>query len=114
MKILTEEFLIETKGNCDIIDITVNLRTLLKESKLSQGNCTAFVVGSTAGISTIEYEPGLLKDIPEVLEQIAPTYKKYFHNETWGDGNGHSHVRSFIIKTSLTIPFKNGELCGIL
>lgn len=110
MKILTEEFIVETKGNCDIIDITGDVISQLKKSKLSQGSCNIFVVGSTAGISTIEYEPGLLKDVPEFLEQITPTFKNYSHNDTWGDGNGHSHLRSFLIKTSLTVPFKEKEL----
>lgn len=110
MKILTEEFIIETDGNCDIIDITGNVNSTLKSTKLSQGNCTVFVVGSTAGISTIEYEPGLLKDIPNFLEEIIPTFKNYSHNDTWGDGNGHSHLRSFLLKTSFTVPFKEREL----
>lgn len=110
MKIITEHHSIKTKGNCDIIDITDNVRVNLLTHKLKQGNATVFVVGSTASISTIEYEPGLKKDLPEILEKFIPSKQKYHHNNTWGDHNGHSHLRSTLFGCSQTIPFAGGEL----
>ncbi len=109
MKIITEEIHKKTRGNCDIVNLTDDLTELLKKSGMSQGNCTVFSIGSTSAITTVEYEPGLIKDIPKFLDEIIPQFKNYHHNETWGDGNGHSHLRSSLYKTSLTIPFNNGE-----
>ena len=110
MKIITEKHTIKTKGNCDIVNITDNVKENLDKSGLKQGNATVFVVGSTASISTIEYEPGLRKDLPEMLEKFIPSQKNYHHNATWGDHNGHSHLRSTLFGCSQTIPFINGEL----
>jgi secondary thiamine-phosphate synthase enzyme len=110
MKIITEQHNYKTKGNCDIINITDSLIASLNKSKLQHGNINVFVVGSTASISTIEYEPGLKKDLPEILEKFIPSNKQYHHNATWGDHNGHSHLRSTLFGCSQTIPFKNGEL----
>jgi secondary thiamine-phosphate synthase enzyme len=110
MKILTSEHKFKTKGNCDIIDISTEIREVLHTSGLKQGNAAVFAVGSTASISTIEYEPGLKKDLPEILEKFIPSGKKYHHNATWGDHNGHSHLRSTLFGCSQTIPFVNGEL----
>ena len=110
MKILTEEIIIATKGNCDIIDITDYARIALSKSKLNEGNCNVFSIGSTASVTTIEYEPGLLKDFPKILDKLIPVYSKYYHNDAWGDNNGHSHIRSAIIGTSLIVPFTKGQL----
>jgi secondary thiamine-phosphate synthase enzyme len=110
MKIITEQHNYKTKGNCDIINITDSLIASLNKSKLQHGNINVFVVGSTASISTIEYEPGLKKDLPEILEKFIPSNKQYHHNATWGDHNGHSHLRSTLFGCSQTIPFVNGEL----
>lgn len=110
MKILTREIIIETEGNCDIKNITDEVRKQLKESRMKEGNCSVFSIGSTASITTLEYEPGLLKDIPRILEKLIPAYSKYNHNDTWGDNNGHSHIRSAIIGTSINIPFVKSEL----
>ncbi|MDQ3019748.1 MAG: secondary thiamine-phosphate synthase enzyme YjbQ [Bacteroidota bacterium] len=110
MKILTKEITVTTEGNCDIKNITDEVRKVLKLSKLQEGSCTVFSIGSTASISTIEYEPGLIKDIPKVFEKLIPEYSKYYHNDTWGDGNGHSHIRSAIVGTSFSVPFLKGEL----
>lgn len=109
MKIVTKEITIATEGNCDIKNITEDARKILKLSKLQEGSCTVFSIGSTASVTTIEYEPGLIKDIPKVLEKLIPAYAKYHHNDTWGDGNGHSHIRSAVIGTSLCIPFLRGD-----
>jgi secondary thiamine-phosphate synthase enzyme len=110
MKILTEQFTFKTKGDCDILNITEKLTSFLEQSGLQEGNATVFAVGSTASISTIEYEPGLKKDLPEILEKFIPSKKTYHHNATWGDHNGHSHLRSTLFGCSQTIPFSNGEL----
>ncbi len=109
MKITTNEIIKKTKGNCEIVNLTDDIIDLLKESGLKQGQCTVFSIGSTSAITTMEYEPGLIKDIPKFLDEIIPQFKKYHHNDTWGDGNGHSHLRSSLFKSSLIIPFNNGE-----
>jgi secondary thiamine-phosphate synthase enzyme len=100
----------ETKGDCDIIDITQKVTSIVKESDLTDGICTVFCSGSTGAITTIEYENGLLKDFPDMLERIAPRNIPYAHDQRWGDGNGHSHVRASLVGPSLTIPFVNRKL----
>jgi secondary thiamine-phosphate synthase enzyme len=110
MAVKTEEIAIETKGFNDIIDITGDVQEAVASSGLANGIVTVFIPGATAGVTTIEYEPGLLKDIPALFEQIAPQGARYFHNDTWHDGNGFSHVRSALIKTSFTVPFVNKRL----
>ena len=110
MKIVTEKYSINTKGNCDIINITDEVSRLINKCKLVSGNATVFVTGSTASISTIEYEPGLQKDMPQMLEKLIPSGQKYHHNDTWGDHNGHAHLRSTLFGCSQTIPFLKGEL----
>lgn len=105
-----EEIIKSSEANCQIFDITEDIEEIIEKSKIKNGIVTAFAIGSTAGITTLEYEPGLIKDLPKLLEKIIPTYQNYNHNETWGDGNGHSHLRSALIKTSLTIPLVNWEL----
>ena len=110
MKIYSEKLNISTRGNNDIINISANLEKVLVNSKINDGVLTVFVVGSTVGITTIEYESGLLKDLPEFLENIAPMNKRYHHDNTWGDGNGYAHIRSAFIGTSLSIPVSNGCL----
>ena len=82
----------------------------VKSAKIKDGICTLFSIGSTAGITTVEYEPGLLKDLPKLFEKLIPSAAKYSHDETWGDGNGHAHLRSALFKTSFTIPIVNSEL----
>ena len=110
MPVITDYISISTKGFTDIIDITSDVHKVIKKSGLIKGTATVFVSGSTAGITTIEYEPGLLKDLPEALEKIAPMSKTYFHDATWGDGNGFSHVRAALLGCSLTVPFTDSRL----
>jgi secondary thiamine-phosphate synthase enzyme len=107
--IITKYINLSTQGENDIIDITNNVKKILLESKLKNGIITLFVVGSTAAITTIEFESGLTKDFPNMLERIAPKDTEYEHDKTWHDGNGHAHVRASLIGPSLTIPFINGE-----
>ena len=108
--IIQNKLSLSTKGFNDIIDITPLLIANLQDSALSNGNILVFVPGSTGGLTTIEYEPGLLKDIPEMLEKIAPMGKDYHHDRTWHDGNGYAHVRSALMGPSITIPFENGKM----
>lgn len=110
MKIITESLTVNTRGSCDIVNITDKVQSFITKQSMHEGNVTVFVVGSTASISTVEYEPGLRKDIPQILEKIIPSKQKYVHNDTWGDNNGHAHIRSTLFGCSQTIPFLNGEL----
>jgi len=110
MKIITKIINISMEAEHDIKDITQNVENFILESKLKDGIAVIFTVGSTAAVSTIEYEPGLMKDLPEALERIAPSNIDYEHHKTWHDGNGKSHIRSTIIGSSLTVPFTNGKL----
>lgn len=110
MELETYSINISTKGNCDITDITDQVSDLILKNNFIEGNVLVFATGSTAGITTIEYEPGLLNDYPKFFDRIAPENINYEHDNTWHDGNGHSHIRSSIQGTSLTIPFSNGRL----
>jgi len=93
-----------------MINITEDVSKIVKESKISNGIATVFVPGSTASVTTIEYEPGLLKDFPDMLERIATKDMNYEHENMWHDGNGHSHVRASLLGPSLTVPFTNKQL----
>jgi len=110
MEILTKRIVLEMIAETDIKDITHEIENFISEKKIKNGTAVIFSVGSTAAISTIEYEPGLMKDIPKALERIAPSKIDYEHHKTWHDDNGKSHVRSTIIGSSLTVPFIDGKL----
>ena len=108
--VVTDFVEISTKGNSDIVDITQDVASCLRESGLKEGQVTVFASGSTAGVTSIEYEPGLLKDIPEALDRLAPHGIRYHHDDTWGDGNGHAHVRAALIGASFSVPFTDGHM----
>jgi len=110
MKIKTERILIDTLGGVQVIDITSQVHQLLARSNLKEGLATVFVPGSTAAVTTIEFEPGLVADITKALDRIAPRDGHYEHDQRWHDGNGHSHVRASFLKPSVTIPFSNKAL----
>ncbi len=110
MKILFEEFSINTKGEGDMIDITDDLSKILIKAGMKNGLLTSFVPGSTAALTTIEYEPGLKSDFPSAMDRLVPRDIPYEHDKTWHDGNGHSHVKASLIGPSLIIPFRNGRL----
>lgn len=110
MAVYRDKIKIKTKGFCSLHDITENVAQILVDSSLNQGVCCVAAVGSTAAISTIEYEPGLLADIPAVLKKLIPDNISYEHDNTWHDGNGFAHLRSFLIKTSITVPFSDSRL----
>lgn len=106
----TVEIHLKTKGDGDIIDLTPSAEDAVSKSGINTGTVTVFVSGSTAGITTLEYEPGLKRDLPKLLEKLIPSNAVYHHDETWHDGNGFSHLRSAIVGTDLTVPFVSGEL----
>ena len=110
MTVVTRSFQFHTNGLDDVIDITEKVQEVLKRSKLSSGVATVFIPGSIASITTIEHEPGLVKDIKTLGERIAPSNEEYGHNATWGDGNGFSHVRAAVIGPSLAVPFDGKKL----
>lgn len=97
-----------TRGASQILDVTAEVQSFLSSIQARQGLVAVSVVGSTAGITTMEFEPGLQKDIPEMLDKLAPE-GRYHHDETWHDGNGHSHLRSSLIGTSQTFPVRKGR-----
>jgi secondary thiamine-phosphate synthase enzyme len=107
----TEKIKLKTKGNGDIIDITENVNAVVAQSGISQGTVTVFSVGSTAGITTTEYEPGLVNyDIKAAFERIAPQDGRYEHEQTWHDDNGHAHVRAALLGPSLNVPVVDGRV----
>jgi len=107
----TEKIKVRTKGNCDIVDITEQVTEIVAQSDISEGIVTLFNVGSTAGITTTEYEPGLVNyDIAAAFERIAPRNARYEHEETWHDNNGHSHVRAALLGPCLSVPVVDREL----
>ncbi len=110
LRIITERVAISTQGDSEIHDLTPDVTALLEKHGFQEGSVLVFVAGSTGGITTLEYEPGLLKDLPLALEKFAPKGGRYHHEETWHDGNGHSHVRSAVVGCDLTVPFHDGSL----
>ena len=110
MAVYQEEVGIKTAGEGDIVDITGLVEAVVRRSGISDGVAHVFAIGSTAAISTMEYEPGLKRDLPEILERIAPKDLEYRHHLRWGDYNGHSHVRATILGPSLSVPVRGGRL----
>ena len=106
----TETFSLSTKGYGDTHDLTPRVRDAVLRSGVGDGLCALFVPGSTAGLTTIEFEPGVLEDLRDAIEKIAPSDAQYRHNERWGDGNGFSHVRAAMLGHSLTVPVTEGGL----
>jgi secondary thiamine-phosphate synthase enzyme len=110
MNVITKIIQLKLSKEDDIIDVTKQTSDAVRESELNNGIVNVFVAGSTAAVTTIEYEPGLRYDFPKMLSRIAPKDIQYRHDETWHDGNGHSHVRASLVGPSLTVPFLNGAL----
>ncbi|MBO3797732.1 MAG: secondary thiamine-phosphate synthase enzyme YjbQ [Thermoproteota archaeon] len=108
--VVETELGIKTRGELDIVDITGEIEKIVSKTGIKNGIANVFVPGSTGAVTTIEYEPGLLKDLPNALERIAPRDAEYEHEKTWRDGNGHSHVRASVIGPSITIPIRDGAL----
>lgn len=108
--VVTRKINFESKGDCDIIDITPQVGQEVAQAGVNNGTVTIFVTGSTAGISTIEFEPGLVSDFKNMWEQNIPKSIPYDHDRRWGDGNGHSHVRASLLGASLVVPFNEKKL----
>lgn len=108
--VVTKRIGLESKGDCDIIDITRQVVRQVAETSIKSGTVTLFVSGSTAGISTVEFESGLIADFKGMWERIIPQDINYDHDRRWGDGNGYSHVRASLLGASLIIPFTNKRL----
>lgn len=110
MPVVTATLSFRTAGNGDAIDLTGDLARAVGESGLMDGVATLFIGGSTAAITTIEFEPGAVRDLQDVFEEIAPQNRDWRHHQRWGDLNGHSHVRSALLGPSLSVPFVSQEL----
>ncbi|HVB95758.1 MAG TPA: secondary thiamine-phosphate synthase enzyme YjbQ [Nitrososphaerales archaeon] len=111
VRVETRSFEVSSEGEDEVLDITRLVREAVAGSGLSDGVATVFVAGSTAAITTIEFEPGLVKDFPAMLERAAPRRGvKYEHQRRWHDGNGHSHVRASLVGPSLSVPLVRGDL----
>jgi secondary thiamine-phosphate synthase enzyme len=101
---------LSTQGYCHVINVTDEVQDRIRESAVESGTVTVFVVGSTAGITVVEYEPGLVKDLEELFDKLAPPTRDYHHEQTWHDGNGFSHVRASLLKPSLVVPVVSGKM----
>ena len=110
MACYTGSISLKTAGKDDIHDITQQVQEQVSKSKMRDGIACVFVVGSTAAVTTVEYEPGLVKDLQEAMDRLYPKGIDYEHHLRWGDGNGHSHVRASMLGPSIVIPMKGGEL----
>ena len=110
MKIVSDTISVTTRGFNDMKDLTGLLSDRLEASGLRAGTVTLFVPGSTAGLTTIEYESGLVRDFSDLMEKIAPSGTSYSHDMKWGDGNGFSHLRASLLGPSLVVPFQDGRL----
>ena len=110
MSVETFHKTIATRGNGHILDITSDLAETVSGCGVPEGLATVFVTGSTAAVTTVEFEPGLVADLEEAFDRLYPRDKEYRHHETWGDDNGHSHVRATMLGPSLGVPFVDSRL----
>lgn len=110
MRVVTEKLTVSTRGHTHIINLTDAAAEKLAASGLEAGTITFFVPGATGAVTTIEYEPGLLQDLPELYEKIAPEGRSYHHDATWGDGNGAAHLRAALQGPSLVVPFRDRRM----
>ena len=104
------EFELHGTGETDVGDVTERVAATVVESGVQEGLCTGFVAGSTAAVTTIEFEPGVVEDLKRAIEKLAPRGEEYAHDAAWGDGNGYSHVRAALLGPSLTVPIAEGRL----
>jgi secondary thiamine-phosphate synthase enzyme len=109
MAVVTDYIQLSTEGNADVVDITAQVSGKLQSLKMKKGLVNISVIGSTGALTTCEFEPGLVKDIADIFEKLIPA-GSYHHDDAWGDGNGHAHLRSSLVGPSVTVPFDNKEL----
>jgi len=110
MAVETRTVVFTTEAEMDVVDVTKDIADLLTESSLSEGILTVFVAGSTGAVTTMEFEPGLVRDMQDLFEKLAPRDHYYHHEERWHDKNGHSHVRASLIGASVTVPFRDKRM----
>ncbi len=110
MSVKSVSFQVKTSGRTDVLDITNKVQKEVSESGITDGTATIFIPGSTAGVTTIEYESGVVSDLKKTIEKLAPEGIHYDHDSRWGDGNGYSHVLAALLGASLSVPFKKGDL----
>jgi secondary thiamine-phosphate synthase enzyme len=110
MALVTDSVSVATRGDSHMVDLTGRVQEIVDRHGFREGQALVFVSGSTAGLTTVEFEPGLQKDLPAALERVAPRGINYAHEETWHDDNGHAHVRASLLGPSLAVPFKEGRL----
>jgi secondary thiamine-phosphate synthase enzyme len=108
--VFQKQFTVQTRGHRDMRDVTESVAKIVAESRVRTGIAQIFHVGSTGAIGTIEFEPGLRKDLPELLDRLIPPSTEYGHEQTWHDGNGHSHLQATLLGPSLTVPISDGQL----
>jgi len=109
MKIITKDLYLNMNGFSDIHNLTPDVERIISESEIDEGFCHIFPVGSTASVSTMEFEPALVKDIKEKLEEFASKGERSHHSETWGDDNGFSHIRATFMGPGITVPVRDGK-----
>ena len=105
-----EQISLQTKGHGDVHDVTDRVASVVRSSKVRTGTVHVFNVGSTASIGAIEFEPGLQRDLPAILDRLIPPSRDYGHEQAWHDGNGHSHLQATLLGPSLTVPVAEGKL----
>jgi secondary thiamine-phosphate synthase enzyme len=110
MTVETRYLHIKTRGDCDIIDLTQSISAEINLSTIDSGSITIFIAGSTAGLTTIEFEPGLVSDLTKAWDRIVPRNLNYEHDKRWGDGNGHAHIRASLLGASLVVPFNHKNM----
>ncbi|MEE9219209.1 MAG: secondary thiamine-phosphate synthase enzyme YjbQ [Acidobacteriota bacterium] len=110
MPVHSASFTIETRGGGHTLDLTAQVQDAVDRSSLAAGTATVFVPGSTAAVTTLEFEPGVVADVADLFERLAPQGRCYKHEEAWHDGNGHSHLRAALLGASLSVPFVKGRL----
>jgi secondary thiamine-phosphate synthase enzyme len=110
LSLVTDTVTVATRGDAQMLDLTAEVQDVVDRHGFGEGQALVFVSGSTAALTTVEFEPGLQRDLPAALERIAPRGIRYAHEETWHDDNGHSHVRASLLGPSLTVPFRDGRL----
>jgi secondary thiamine-phosphate synthase enzyme len=110
MAVETYTIVLETAGDGDVHNITAQVQDCIETSNLSQGAATVFSPSATSGLTSLEYESGCIQDLQQVFDELIPPDREYAHNQRWGDGNGHSHIRAALLKSSFTVPFVDGVL----